>query len=221
MGTLYVREAMPQDDFGPTLSEKLERNGPDSLRDGELLIAVLDVKPEEARAILAAHPLQALARLSVPELSGVVGKARGRRFAAALETAKRALGKGTGVSPVISSPSDVVPLLADIASEKREHFVVLLLNARNQVLRKELVSLGSLSASIVHPREVFLPAVTSSAASIILCHNHPSGDVTPSRDDVDLTRRLVEAGRIMGIEVLDHIIVSDSDFLSLRERGLM
>ena len=84
-----------------------------------------------------------------------------------------------------------------------------------------MISIGSLSASIVHPREVFQVAVTRVAASIILAHNHPSGDVTPSKEDIELTRRMVEAGGIMGIDILDHIILSESDFLSLKERGLM
>jgi len=95
------------------------------------------------------------------------------------------------------------------------------LNARNQLIHKEVISIGSLSASIVHPREVFQVGVANSAASIILAHNHPSGDVSPSKDDVELTRRLVKAGEIMGIEILDHIIISTLDFLSLKERGLM
>jgi DNA repair protein RadC len=89
------------------------------------------------------------------------------------------------------------------------------------VIHREVVSIGSLSSSIVHPREVFQPAVSQAAASVILAHNHPSGDVSPSQDDIDLTRRLVQAGEIMGIDVLDHLIIGVDDFLSLRERGLI
>lgn len=112
-------------------------------------------------------------------------------------------------------------LLSDIKDQQREHFLCLYLNARNQVIHKEVVSIGSLSSSIVHPREVFQPAVSHAAASVVLAHNHPSGDVSPSQDDIDLTRRLLQAGEIMGIDVLDHLIIGADDFLSLKERGLL
>lgn len=112
-------------------------------------------------------------------------------------------------------------MISEIKDERKEHFICLYLNARNQIIHKETVSIGSLSASIVHPREVFLVAITHSAASIILAHNHPSGDVSPSQDDIDLTHRLVRAGEIMGIEILDHIIVASTDFVSLKSRGVI
>ena len=140
---------------------------------------------------------------------------------AAFELARRGLHKGLGVQPIVSCPADTLPLLTELKGQRREHFLCLYLNARNQVVHKEVISIGSLSASIVHPREVFQVAVTRVAASIILAHNHPSGDVTPSKEDIELTRRMVEAGGIMGIDILDHIILSESDFLSLKERGLM
>ena len=139
----------------------------------------------------------------------------------AFELARRGLQKGLGVQPIISRPADALPLLAEIRDERKEHFLCLCLNARNQVVHKEVISIGSLSASIVHPREVFQVAIAHTSASIILAHNHPSGDATPSREDIDLTRRLVEAGRIMGIDILDHIIICDSEFLSFKEHRLM
>ena len=111
--------------------------------------------------------------------------------------------------------------MAKIRDERKEHFLRLCLNARNQVTHKEEISTGSLSASIVHPREVFQVAIAHTSASIILVHNHPFGDATPSREDIDLTRRLVEEGRVMGIDILDHIIIGDSEFLSFKEHGLM
>jgi len=125
------------------------------------------------------------------------------------------------VLPAISNPADAIPMISEIKDERKEHFICLYLNARNQIIRKETVSIGILSASIVHPREVFLVAITHSAASIILAHNHPSGDVSPSQDDIDLTHRLVRAGEIMGIEILDHIIVASTDFVSLKSRGVI
>ena len=137
-----------------------------------------------------------------------------------MEIARRALHKGLGILPVISTPTETIPMLADIKDEQKEFFVCLYLNARNQVIHKEVISIGSLSASIVHPREVFTVAVQHHAASIILAHNHPSGDVSPSKDDIDLTHRLREAGNIMGIEVPDHIIIATGDFVSLKEIGI-
>ena len=106
-------------------------------------------------------------------------------------------------------------------SEQREHFLVLLLNARHEVLGKETVSVGSLNASIVHPREVFKPAVLASAASIVLVHNHPSGDPEPSEEDITISKRLVQAGELIGIGVLDHVIVASRGVVSLRSRQLL
>jgi DNA repair protein RadC len=123
----------------------------------------------------------------------------------------------------IRGPDDVARLAAvkRLLRAKREHFVVLLLNARHEVEGIETVSIGSLNASIVHPREVFLPAVLHSAASVILVHNHPSGDPEPSEEDLTITRRLVQVGDLVGIGVLDHVIVASRGHLSFRSRGLL
>lgn len=123
--------------------------------------------------------------------------------------------------PAIIRPSDVLPWLADIRRSDREHFVCFHLNIRNVVLSMETVSIGTLNASLVHPREVLKAAILSNAASIILAHNHPSGDVAPSSDDIELTKRMVKAGEIMGIEVLDHIIVGSERHLSMKEARLI
>jgi len=123
---------------------------------------------------------------------------------------------------VIHGPDDVVALLGrKLRTEQREHFLVLLLNARHEVIGKETVSIGSLNASIVHPREVFKPAVVQSAASVILVHNHPSGDPEPSDEDVSITKRLVECGELLGIGVLDHVIVASRGVVSFRSRQLL
>ncbi|OPX92134.1 MAG: hypothetical protein A4E52_00136 [Pelotomaculum sp. PtaB.Bin013] len=111
--------------------------------------------------------------------------------------------------------------MAEMRFLDREHFRVMLLNTKNQVLRIETVSIGTLSSSQVHPRELFKFAVKNSAAAIILVHNHPSGEPTPSREDIDITGRLADAGKIMGIEVLDHIIIGDGKFVSFKEKGLL
>jgi len=209
--------------------ERLARYGVEALKDQELLAIVLGTGYrgqnvlQVAQAILDARPKEALMEMDLQQLSRLkgVGKAKASVLVAAFELARRGLQKGLGVRPVVSCPAEAVPLLADIRDQRKEFFLCLHMNARNQLIHKEVVSIGSLSASIVHPREVFQAAVHHAAASIILAHNHPSGDVSPSKDDIDLTRRLAKAGEIMGIEVLDHIIISAADFLSLKEQGLM
>lgn len=124
--------------------------------------------------------------------------------------------------PRISEPNDVRALLQrQLAYQDREIFCIVILDARNQVLGVNTVSVGSVSASIVHPRETFRPAILMGASSLILAHCHPSGDPSPSKEDIELTRRLTEGGEILGIEVLDHLIIADGEFLSLKERGLM
>ncbi|MCL6614990.1 MAG: DNA repair protein RadC, partial [Firmicutes bacterium] len=102
----------------------------------------------------------------------------------------------------------------------REQFRIILLDAKNHVLGIRVVSVGSLSSSIVHPREIFKEAIARSSAAIILVHNHPSGDPTPSHEDIEVTRRLVEAGRLLGIEVLDHVVVGDNRYVSFKEKGI-
>jgi DNA repair protein RadC len=127
--------------------------------------------------------------------------------------------RGKAPKPV-RGPDDVVALIGKrLRSEAREHFLVLLLNARHECVAVETVSIGSLNASIVHPREVFRPAVLASAASIICAHNHPSGDPEPSEEDLSITRRLAQVGELLGIGLLDHVIVAKRGVVSLRERG--
>lgn len=121
----------------------------------------------------------------------------------------------------ISSPQEVEPVCRAYLGElDREHFCVLLLDTKNQIIGINTVSIGTLDTSLVHPREIFKPAILASAAGIILFHNHPSGDPTPSREDTEVTKRIIEAGKILGITVLDHIIVGDT-FSSLKEKGLL
>lgn len=124
--------------------------------------------------------------------------------------------------PVITGPESIYQLVFPrLKNELREHFVAVYLNARNNVLSQETISVGSLNASIVHPREVFRPALLHGAAALILAHNHPSGDSEPSEEDRAITRRLHEAGKLLGIELLDHVVVARGGFTSLRERKLI
>ena len=134
-------------------------------------------------------------------------------------TKRRYRGK---VPRVIRGPDDVVAVVGPkLRREQREHFLVLLLNARHEVISRETVSIGSLNASIVHPREVFKPAIMQSAASIVVCHNHPSGDAEPSEEDLAITKRLVQAGELLGIQVLDHVIIASRGVVSFRSRQLL
>ena len=207
-----------------TPNQRLERLGPQAVKDCELLACALGQQAaDRAECILASYPKESLVDLDVGQLSRIDGisRTKARTLIAAFELARRGLHRGLGVQPVVSAPGDCLHYLTDIKDQRREHFVCLYLNARNQVSHKELVSIGSLSSAIVHPREVFRFGVELSAASVILAHNHPSGDVSPSQDDINLTRRLVQAGEILGIDVLDHVIIGRDDFLSLKERGLI
>ncbi len=208
--------------------EKLERLGPEGLRDEELLAILLRTGYEGrnvleiSRGITKRYPVNKLVDMNLKELTTIkgIGRAKAAGLVAGFELAKRGFNQGIGIEPTITSPADVLGLLTDIKDLRKEYFVALFLNARNQVICRENVSVGSLNASLVHPREVFVPAVGSSAASVILAHNHPSGDVTPSREDIELTRRMVQAGEIMGIEVLDHLIVGSERFLSMKEANV-
>ena len=150
-----------------------------------------------------------------------IGKAKSRQIIAAIKLAKLMLAP-RAEQAVIRSPRDVFELMRfEIGMENKEFFYILLLDTKNKVISKELISIGSLNATIVHPREVFNSAIRQSAASILCIHNHPSGDPTPSQEDIQLTKRLAEAGEIVGIELLDHLVISGSDYVSLKEKGLI
>lgn len=160
---------------------------------------------------------------SEPELLAIkgIGKRKSLQIVSALKLA-RALNVPAHSPYVIRSPQDVVNLMRpELAYLTKEHFVVLFLNTKNQVIDKETISIGSLNSCIVHPREVFKAAVKRSSASIIAVHNHPSGVPQESAEDLELTKRLVEAGSIIGIELLDHVIICSQSYCSLREKGHM
>ena len=209
--------------------EKLERTGADALRDEELLAILLRTGYEGrnvlsvSRRVLDQYPCEELVRMSLEDLVAIkgIGSAKASVLVAAFELARRAFEKDVGIAPTIGAPRDVLPIIADIKDHRKEHFVALFLNGRNQVIQREDVSVGSQSQTLVHPREVFAPAVGSAAAAVILAHNHPSGEVNPSQNDLALTKRMVQAGEIMGIEVLDHVIISSRAFLSLKEMGML
>jgi len=175
-----------------------------------------------SESFFAMYSGRALSPLSAEEISSGCGlsEKQAARLSAAVELARRLLWPDDGAGP-IRSPRDACRAAAHIRAAEKEHFIALYLNARNAVIGEETISIGSLNANIVHPREVFRPAVLSAAAAVILAHNHPSGDVTPSQEDLNLTARLVDAGKILGIEVLDHLIVAENRFISLRSESYL
>ena len=206
--------------------ERLLQRGAAALSDQDLLMVVLGAgvrgrgSGETASELLGAG-LLALSGRAATELMRVPGVkgAKAARLLAAIELGRRMFAReDLDLPPCVRGPEDVVRMVRGIRRARKEHFVALFLNARHQVIKQETISIGTLNASLVHPREVFQPAVGESAAAVILVHNHPSGDPSASEEDIQLTGRLVQAGRIMGIEVLDHIIVSANSFLSLKTK---
>ncbi len=210
--------------------ERLLEAGPSTLSDGELLGLLLGIGSREKTAVELAgeviseagglHGLYDVNAHELMEVNGI-GEAKACIILAAVELGRRIGQVRNPGRPMISSPADVDRLLRGrIANLDRENFVVVLLNTKNEVIGTPLVSVGTLSASLVHPREVFKPAIRASAASVVLAHNHPSGKVEPSREDREITRRLGESAEILGIEVLDHVIVGDG-YYSMKEHGML
>ena len=208
--------------------EKLDRLGPAALGDNELLAAVLGhgFQHESAldianRVLARAGGVHGLTRVLDGHLRGVsgVGPATAARILAAIELGRRTL-RSPDDRIQLACPRDVAAyLLPRFGARAVEQFGVVLLDTKHRVLRSTVLSVGTLEASLVHPREVFQAAATSGAAAIVLFHNHPSGDPTPSGDDVALTARLVDAGVLMGIDVLDHLVLADANYYSFKEAG--
>ena len=218
----YVHEEAARYSDGKSLSEKLRQQGPLALRDAELLSLLLGIPVKEGDDLLGTIGWTRLKEMLADRPGCTLTPRRADVLAAAIELGERlATSPKRDTRPVIAGPADILPLLVDIRAPAKEHFMILLLDARNHLIYKEIISIGTLSASIVHPREVYSLALEHLAASLILAHNHPSGDVSPSGDDIELTKRLHRAGEIMGVEVLDHIIISQTDYLSMKEKGLM
>jgi len=207
--------------------EKLLRLGAEALKNEELLSVVLGTGYNGkdvftlARELTKAYPDGGLFRLPYKDLSKIkgIGPAKAATISAAAELGRRCIAGGS--YPPVTKPSDILPIVAEYRFRKKENFIVFYLNGRNQVICSECVSVGTLNASLVHPREVFEPAIRHLAAGVIFAHNHPSGDCTPSEDDIEITKRLVDAGRLIGIEVLDHLIIGQHGYLSFKEKGLI
>lgn len=210
--------------------ERLAKRGANSLKNAELLAILFRTGTRNLNAVELAETilskfgsLRAMARAELKELQTHegIGFAKAVEIQAAFELGQRLAAEGSLENPVIKSAVDVARLMGpEMQALDREHFKILLLNTKNQVIQIHTVSVGSLNASIVHPRECFRPAIAAQANAIILVHNHPSGDVEPSKEDENLTRRLMSAGEIVGIKVLDHVIIAGNKHLSLMEKGV-
>ncbi|MDQ0481435.1 DNA repair protein RadC [Alkalihalobacillus hemicentroti] len=209
--------------------ERLMKDGPETLSNQELLAIILrtGTKKESVlqlsyRIIQNFEGLKLLKDASIEELTSLngVGTAKAVQLIAAMELGRRVSRLQLEERYTIRSPEDGANyVMEDMRFLSQEHFVCLYLNTKNQVLHRQTVFVGSLNASIVHPREVFREAFRRSAASLICFHNHPSGDPTPSREDIEVTKRLAECGKMLGIDMLDHIIIGDQKFISLKEKG--
>ena len=207
--------------------EKLIHYGASRLANSELLAILLrsGKKGENvvdlANKILKKYKAENLPELTYQELKDFsgLGPAKACEIVACFELGKRLL-KDKKVQLYLN-PEEVWKELKDIRDNKKEHFIIFYLDTRNQEIKREIISIGSLNGSLVHPREVFEPAIKHLAAQVILAHNHPSGSLEPSEDDLQVNKRLVEAGKILGIEVIDHIIVTKNGYLSFKEKGLI
>lgn len=205
--------------------EKMAAQGPEALSDQELLAIILGsgVKGKNvfhvARVILQTIDKQR-GKIELKSLLAIegIGLAKACQVVASLEFARRRSAKGL---LVIQKAQDVLPLIMPIADKKQEHFLCLSLNGANEVIGNRVVTVGLLNSSQVHPREVFAEVISDRAASVILAHNHPSGVLKPSFEDITINQQLVDAGKILGITVLDHIIITKKGYLSFKEAGLM
>lgn len=211
--------------------EKLERLGAAGLGDNELLALVIGSGSRERNALDLANDLlddvggmHGLTRVAVGDLHRVtgIGRARAAQVLAAVELGRRTLTRGGGGRPKLKSPSQLAAYLLPLyGAAAVEQFGVVMLDTKSHLIRVRIIAIGSLDSTVVHPREVFREATAASAAAIVIFHNHPSGDPTPSEDDLVLTHRMRNAGIVMGIDVVDHIILGDQRYCSLLEVGVI
>lgn len=225
---MAIRE-MPRDERP---REKLIKHGVHSLSNAELIGIIIQTGCQDATAVelgqcvLKAfdNDLSAFFGMSIEELERNerlkgIGPAKACQIKAAIELGRR-VNTHPPEQPKIGSPGDVAALLTDeLRYLKQEHFMILLLDNKNKVIKTETISIGTINASLVHPREVFVKAIRQHAAAVILAHNHPSGDPRPSAEDRAITKRLLESGELLGIPVLDHVVIGGADYVSFKESG--
>jgi DNA repair protein RadC len=210
--------------------ERIAAYGPQALSTAELLALLLRSGTAQESVIRLAERLLAefrslrgLAAASVAELSRVrgIGPAKAAELVAAIELGKRLAASVEGARPLVRCPDDIANLVApEMRYLQQEQFRVLFLDTRHQVLRVKVATQGSLNSSIVDCREVYREAIGANCAAVAVCHNHPSGDPSPSPEDIAVTRRLHDAGRIIGIDLIDHVIIGDGRWVSLKQQGV-
>jgi DNA repair protein RadC len=211
--------------------ERLLRYGPETLSNAELLAVILRCGTKKENIITLCSNLlkksgglNGLLNISSDELINLhgFGSAKAAQIISISEIYRRFKSYKAGEEYKITQPKDVADfVMEEMRNLKQERLRVIMLNTKNSVLSVKDVSIGSLNASIVHPREVFCEAIKKNSASIIICHNHPSGDTMPSREDINVTHRLKECGKLIGIDLLDHIIIGDGKYISLKEKGIL
>lgn len=211
--------------------ERLLKFGPETLSNSELLALILrsgssgeNIVNLSSRILKECGGLNGLLSCSQNEFMNLRGikEAKAAQLLALAEISKRFRSYRSGDEYRIQSPADAADIIMEsMRYLKQEVLRILLLNTKNVVIFSKDVSIGSINSSIVHPREVFTEAVKRSAASIIICHNHPSGDPTPSSEDINITHRLKECGKLLGIEILDHLIIGNGTYISLKEKGIL
>jgi len=206
--------------------ERLMRFGASRLKDSELLALILGSGTKEKNVIELSESI--LKKISVKYLTDVsieellkfkgVGYANAIKIIAVLEFAKRIKNKK---EIIIYSPKDIWNELTNIKNNKKEYFFVFCLDSRNKIIKKELVSVGTLNSSLVHPREVFEPSIRNLSAQLVIAHNHPSGDVNPSSEDLEITTKLAKAGDLLGISIVDHVVIANDKYFSFKEHNLL
>jgi DNA repair protein RadC len=211
--------------------ERMERYGPEALSNAELLAILLRVGMEGESAVRMAERLLVelgglvgIARARLPQLAEPkgMGLAKAAQLKAAVELGKRIAATGESARPVLNTAAlAAAQLMEELRYLEQERLVALFLDNRCQLIRKLTITVGTLAGSPAHPRDIFREAIAHSAASVIIAHNHPSGDPAPSRDDLALTERLVKAGELVGIPLVDHLIIGDGRWISLKESGRM
>lgn len=207
--------------------ERLAKYGAGKLSSAELLAIILRTGPrgsnvlQVAETALRKYQGASLANANLEELKKIkgIGPVKAGELIACFELGRRLLKDQPAA--LILSPREVWEALKDIRASKKEHFVVFFLDTQNREIKRELISMGTLNSSLIHPREVFEPAVKHLASHIILAHNHPSGSLEPSQEDLDITKRLCDSGRLLGIEILDHVIISAGGYNSFKEKNLL
>jgi len=208
--------------------EKLTKHGPKALTNAELLAIILrngskkDNVLELSKKLFKENSIKSLSRKRINSLENVfgIGKAKACQIIACFELGRRLSAFKEQLNPRVNNAQDIVKIaMPEMSSLKKEHFKGIFLDTRKRIIKEETIFIGSLNASVVHPREIFQVALEENAAALILLHNHPSGDPKPSEEDIEITKELVQAGNILGIEVLDHIVIGNKRYFSFREKG--